>query len=196
RDEPTSIVEAAAEMALSNRSPQDSRCNLAGDGEFRREVVEVERTAGRRIRGGVGQREVARFEPSGVRKKIQAWDQEDESAQGGGRDADDLLKDGASGREDGTDPGNGQRCRREQLVPRPAVHAVSAPSVDDEGPAARFAEDRRSERDRTATVDSDAHGAVSGENASRGGVEHAARAGGFVALSREVEETRAGRELE
>src|SRR6059036_1870545 len=144
-------------MALSNRSPQDSRRNLAGDGEFRREVLDIERPAGRRIRGGVGQREVARFEPSGVRKKIQAWDQEDESAQGGGRDADDLLKDGASGREDGTDPREGQRCRREQLVPRPAVHAVSAPSVDDEGPAERFAEDRRSERDRIATVD-DANG--------------------------------------
>src|SRR2546426_1050549 len=95
-------------MALSNRSPQDSRRNLAGDGEFRREVLDIERPAGRRIRGGVGQRDVARFEPSGVRKKRQAWDLEDESAQGGGRDADHLLKDGASGREDGTDPREGQ----------------------------------------------------------------------------------------
>src|SRR5207249_2649179 len=127
RDEPTSIVEAAAEMALSDRGPQDSRRDLAGDGEFRREVLDIERPAGRRKRGGMGQREVARLEPPCVRKKVQARDQEDERAQGGGRDADDLLQDGPGRREDGADPGEGQGDRREEAVPHPAIHAAPAP---------------------------------------------------------------------
>src|SRR5436309_9383926 len=171
-------------MTLSNRGPQDSRGNFARDGEFRRKVVDLERPPGRRICGGVGQREVSCAQPSGVCKKVQAWDQEDECAQGGGGDADDLLKDGAGGGEDGPHPGKGQRNRREQVVPRPTVHAVSAPSIDDEGPAERFAEDRRSERDRIATVDHAQWGPVSGDDAGRDGVEDDAGAG-VVARSEE-----------
>src|SRR5881409_2841025 len=101
-DASTSLVEASAEMTLSNRGPQDSRGNFARDGEFRRKVVDLERPPGRRICGGVGQREVSCAQPSGVCKKVQAWDQEDECAQGGGGDADDLLQDGAGGGEDHT----------------------------------------------------------------------------------------------
>src|SRR5436309_9829794 len=62
------------------------------------------------------------------------------------------------------------------------------PSIDDEGPTERFAEDRRSERGRIATVDDAQRGPVSGDDASRDRVEHDAGAGGLVALPREVDE--------
>src|SRR5207244_3630936 len=85
-------------MALSDRGPQDSRRDLAGDGEFRREVLDIER------------------------------------------------------------------------------------------PAERFADERRSERGRIATVDDAQRSPVSGADASRDRVEHDAGAGGLVALAREVDE--------
>src|SRR5256885_13562498 len=75
----------------------------------------------------MGQREVPRFEPPCVRKKVQARDQEDERAQGGGGDADDLLQDGPGCREDGADPGEGQGDRREEVVPIRAIKAAPAP---------------------------------------------------------------------
>src|SRR5207245_2934962 len=109
---------------------------------------------------------------------------------------DDLLEHGPGPREDGADPGKGQRNRPEELVPRPAVHAASAPSIDDEGPAERLTEDRRSERDRIPTVDDAQRGPVSGDEASRDGVEDDAGAGGCVALPCEVDEGPEGQPLE
>src|SRR5438093_294440 len=67
------------------------------------------------------------LEPPCVRKKVQGRYQEDERAQGGGGDADDLLQDGSGRREDGADPGEGQGDRREEVVPHPAIHAAPAP---------------------------------------------------------------------
>src|SRR2546427_2204920 len=100
-------------MTLANRGPQDSRRSLAGDGEFRREVFDIERPTGRRIRCGMDQREIAGFEPSGVREKVQTGDEEHECAQGGGRDADDLLEHGPGPAKTAPTP-----ARASETVPR------------------------------------------------------------------------------
>src|SRR5439155_1045642 len=109
-------------------------------------------------------------------------------AQRRGRDADQLLEHGPGGREDAPDAGKGQRNRAEQVVQGSAVHANSVPSVDDEGPAKRLAEDRGSERVRIPTVDDAQRGPVSRDDPGGHGVAYDAAPGGLVARPRELDE--------
>src|SRR5438552_1995824 len=183
-------------MALANGGPQDVRRGLAGDREFLGKVLDIDRPPGRCIRRGVHEREIAGLEPSRVPEEVQAGDEEEESAQRRGRDTDQLLKHRPGGREDPPDAGKGQRNRAEQVVQGSAVHANSVPSIDDEGPAKRFAQDRGSERGRIPTVDDAQRGPVSRDHPGGDGVEYDAGAGGLVARPREVDEVPKGHPLE
>src|SRR5207245_8127345 len=127
RDESTPVVEGSAEVAFSDRRLQDLLGIVLRHGEFRGEVLQIEGAARDGERCGVCEGDVACPETPRVSQDVQTGDEKQDCTEGRRRGTQRLDE---GGPDRGEDPGHatdGQRNRRDELVPRLAFHAFSRP---------------------------------------------------------------------